>query len=92
MSDRLTSCISHLNVAILGADAMGTSRRLANAGYRLQLWDPADTGSQGHIGQIAASPAIAVKDADVIITTLPEIAMTRHLLLDHSVLEAAAPG
>jgi len=60
-------------VAVLGTGRMGSAlaRRLAGAGAELTLWDrTADRATALGLGRVAASPADATRDADIVISSL----------------------
>ena len=81
-------------VAVLGTGKMGVAmaRRLAASGFELTLWNRTpDKAEQLHIGRVAATPADATSDADIVISSLTNDAAVRAVYLgDHGVLERAA--
>ena len=88
-------------VAFLGLGAIGApmAAHVARAGHTLTIWNrTADraTGSAAAAAgaRVATSPADAVRDADVIITCLPESSHVAALLAadDHAMREAIRPG
>ncbi|MGA8636205.1 MAG: NAD(P)-binding domain-containing protein, partial [Candidatus Dormiibacterota bacterium] len=83
-------------VAILGTGKMGgaMARRLANAGFDITLWNRSATRAEElHLGRVAASPAEAVRGADIVISSLTNDAAVRDVYLgDNGVLSAAAGG
>ena len=81
-------------VAILGTGKMGGAmgRRLAASGFDLTLWNrtPGKARELG-IGQVAATPADAVRDAEIVISSLTNEAAVREVYLgDAGVLRTAA--
>jgi 3-hydroxyisobutyrate dehydrogenase-like beta-hydroxyacid dehydrogenase len=81
-------------VAILGTGRMGgaMARRLASSGFSLTLWNrtPGRARELG-IGRVAATPADAARDAEVVISSLTNDAAVRDVYLgDDGVLGAAA--
>ncbi len=84
-------------VAVLGTGIMGSAmaRNLVSAGLRTAVWDRstrataplADAGAL-----VAASPAEAVKDADVMITMLPTADVVNSVIFAGGVAEALAEG
>ena len=83
------------SVAVLGTGTMGSAfaRRLLGAGMRVTAWDPipasaarlADAGAK-----IAATPEDAVRDADVVLTSVPTIASIEETM--PRALAAMRPG
>ncbi|MFU8870865.1 NAD(P)-dependent oxidoreductase [Micromonospora sp. SL4-19] len=72
-------------IALLGTGTMGAAvgRRLLAAGQRLTVWNrtPGRTGSLVAAGaRAAATPAEAVRDADVVITMLTDATAVREVL------------
>jgi 3-hydroxyisobutyrate dehydrogenase len=60
-------------ITVLGTGKMGSalSRRLAGAGFDLTLWDrTADRAKAVGLGRVATSPAEAVAEADLVISSL----------------------
>jgi 3-hydroxyisobutyrate dehydrogenase len=81
-------------IAILGTGKMGgaMARRLAASGFDLTLWNrtPGKARELG-IGRVAATPADAARDADVVISSLTNDAAVRDVYLgDDGVLRIAA--
>jgi 3-hydroxyisobutyrate dehydrogenase len=81
-------------VAILGTGKMGGAmgRRLAASGFDLTLWNrtPGKARELG-IGQVAATPADAARDAEIVISSLTNEAAVREVYLgDAGVLRTAA--
>jgi 3-hydroxyisobutyrate dehydrogenase len=84
-------------VAVLGTGIMGSAmaRNLLKAGLAVTVWDrsPAATAGLARDGARAAgSPADAVRDASVAITTLPTAAVVESVMFGDHVAEAFAPG
>ncbi|WP_157744713.1 NAD(P)-dependent oxidoreductase [Micromonospora viridifaciens] len=82
-------------IALLGTGTMGTAigRRLLATGRRLTVWNrtPARTGPLVTAGaRAAATPAEAVRDADVVITMLTDATAVREVLL--KVAAVVRPG
>ena len=83
------------SVAVLGTGTMGSAfaRRLLGAGMRVTAWDPipasaerlADAGAK-----IATTPEDAVRDADVVLTSVPTIASIEETM--PRALAALRPG
>jgi 3-hydroxyisobutyrate dehydrogenase len=79
------------SVAILGTGKMGgaMARRLAAAGFEMILWNR--TAAKAHelgIGRVAATPAEATRDADLVISSLTNDAAVREVYLgDDGVLQ-----
>jgi 3-hydroxyisobutyrate dehydrogenase-like beta-hydroxyacid dehydrogenase len=62
-----------MNIAVLGTGKMGSAlaRRLAGAGFELTVWDrTGDRAKAVGLGRVAASPADAAAEADLVITSL----------------------
>ena len=60
-------------ITVLGTGRMGSAlaRRLAEVGFELTLWDrTAERAKAVEIGRVAASPAEAVEDAELVISSL----------------------
>ncbi len=84
-------------MAVLGTGIMGSAmaRNLVSAGLRTVVWDrsPAVTGPLGDAGAVvAASPAEAARDAQVVITMLPTAEVVDSVMFAGGVAEALAPG
>lgn len=81
-------------VAILGTGRMGgaMARRLAASGFDVVLWNRTrDKAEQLHLGRVAATPAEAARDAEVVISSLTNDAAVRDVYLgDSGVLQNAA--
>ena len=81
-------------VAILGTGKMGSAmaRRLADSGFDLALWNRTSTKAEElRVGRVAASPAEAVRDAEVVISSLTNDAAVRAVYLgEGGVLNGAA--
>jgi 3-hydroxyisobutyrate dehydrogenase-like beta-hydroxyacid dehydrogenase len=81
-------------VAILGTGKMGgaMARRLASSGYDVTLWNRTPAKAEElHIGRVAATPAEAARDADVVISSLTNDAAVRDVYLgEDGVLRSAA--
>jgi 3-hydroxyisobutyrate dehydrogenase len=87
----------NMQVAVLGTGIMGSAmaRNLISAGLRTTVWDrsPAATVPLSGAGAlVAASPAGAVRDAQVVITMLPTAEVVASVIFDGGVTEAFAPG
>jgi 3-hydroxyisobutyrate dehydrogenase-like beta-hydroxyacid dehydrogenase len=66
-------CAMTTRITVLGTGKMGSAlaRRLAGAGYELTVWDrTAERAKALGVGRVAASPAEAVAEADVVISSL----------------------
>ena len=75
-----------VRVAVLGIGIMGSAmaRNLVSAGLRTTVWDrsPAATAPLSAAGAlVAASPAEAVRDAQVVITMLPTADVVSSVML-----------
>ena len=82
------------HVAVLGTGRMGgaIARRLAAAGHELTLWNrtPERARALG-MGRVAESPADAIRDADIVISSLTDEQAVRDVYLgDGGVLDHAA--
>ena len=69
-----------MRVAILGTGKMGgaMARRLNSAGHELTLWNRTRERAEAlAMGKVAATPAEAVKDAEVVISSLTDAAAVR---------------
>jgi 3-hydroxyisobutyrate dehydrogenase len=87
----------HVRVAVLGTGIMGSpmARNLAAAGLRTTVWDrsPGATAPLAEAGAlVAASPAEAVRDADVVITMLPTAEVVDSVVFAGGVAQALAEG
>lgn len=80
-------------VAIIGTGKMGgaMARRLAAAGFDLTLWNRTfDKAESLHLGRVAATPAEATRDADVVISSLTNDAAVRAVYFgDDGILQGA---
>jgi 3-hydroxyisobutyrate dehydrogenase len=82
-------------VAILGTGKMGgaMARRLAASGFELTLWNRTpDKAEQLHLGRVAATPADAARDADVVISSLTNDAAVRAVYLSEGGVLSSANG
>lgn len=73
-----------MRVAILGTGKMGgaMARRLKGAGYELTLWNRTRRRAEElGVGKVAATPAEAAKDADVVISMLTDAEAVRSTYL-----------
>ena len=81
-------------VAILGTGKMGgaMARRLASSGFDVTVWNRTAAKAEAlHVGRVAATPAEASRDADVVISSLTNDAAVRDVYLgEHGVLHSAA--
>jgi len=89
------SSAATMRVAVLGTGIMGAAmtRNLIAAGLRTTVWDrsPAATVPLSEAGaQVAASPADAVRDAQIVITMLPTAEVVTSVVLDGDVAAAFA--
>jgi 3-hydroxyisobutyrate dehydrogenase len=87
----------HVQAAVLGTGIMGSAiaRNLAAAGLRTAVWDrsPAATAPLADAGAlVAASPAEAVRNADVVITMLPTAEVINSVFFAGGVAQALAHG
>ena len=85
-----------VRVAVLGTGIMGSAmaRNLVSAGLRTTVWDrsPSATAPLSDAGAlVAASPAEAVHDAQVVITMLPTADVVTSVIFDSGVA-GALPG
>jgi 3-hydroxyisobutyrate dehydrogenase len=86
-----------VRVAVLGTGIMGSAmaRNLASAGLRTTTWDrsSAATAPLSDAGVlVAASPAEAVHDAQVVITMLPTADVVTSVIFDSGVAEVLPAG
>jgi 3-hydroxyisobutyrate dehydrogenase len=84
-----------VRVAVLGTGIMGSAmaRNLVSAGLRTTIWDrsPTTTAPLADAGAlVTASPAEAVRDADVMITMLPTADVVNSVIFAGGVAEALA--
>jgi 3-hydroxyisobutyrate dehydrogenase len=81
-------------VAILGTGKMGgaMARRLASSGFDVTVWNRTPARAEElHVGRVAATPAEAARDADVVISSLTNDAAVRDVYLGEAgVLQSAA--
>jgi 3-hydroxyisobutyrate dehydrogenase-like beta-hydroxyacid dehydrogenase len=81
-----------MRVAILGTGKMGTAmaKRLASQGHQLKLWNRTRTRAEAvGVGEVASTPADAVRDADAVISMLTNAAAVRDAYLSS---DGAAKG
>jgi 3-hydroxyisobutyrate dehydrogenase len=86
-----------VRTAVLGTGIMGSAmaRNLAAAGLRTTVWDrsPAATAPLAQAGAlVAASPAEAVRDADVVITMLPTAEVVEAVMFTGGAAQALPDG
>jgi 3-hydroxyisobutyrate dehydrogenase len=84
-------------VAVLGTGIMGSAmaRNLLRAGLGIMVWDRSPEAAAGLAregARAAGSAADAVRDASVVITTLPTAAVVESMMFGKHVAEAFAPG
>jgi len=81
-------------VAILGTGKMGgaMARRLVSSGFDVTLWNRTPAKAEElHVGRVAATPAEAARDADVVLSSLTNDAAVRDVYLgEDGVLSSAA--
>ena len=82
-------------ITLLGCGLMGTpmSRRLLNHGYSLTVWNRTRSKAQAlveHGAKVAATPALAVEHADVVITMLEHGGVVEDVLFNPALPGAAA--
>ena len=87
----------NVRVAVLGTGIMGSAmaRNLVSAGLRTTIWDRSTTATAplSDAGAlVAASPAEAVRDAQVVITMLPTADVVTSVIFDSGVAEALPGG
>ena len=87
----------NVRVAVLGTGIMGSAmaRNLVSAGLRTTIWDRSTTATAplSDAGAlVAASPAEAVRDAQVVITMLPTVDVVTSVIFDSGVAEALPGG
>jgi 3-hydroxyisobutyrate dehydrogenase len=71
-------------VAVLGTGRMGgaIARRLASTGFDLTVWDRTFPKAQAlNVGRVASTPAEAIRDADIVISSLTNAAAVRDVYL-----------
>jgi 3-hydroxyisobutyrate dehydrogenase-like beta-hydroxyacid dehydrogenase len=71
-------------VAVLGTGRMGgaIARRLASTGFDLTVWDRTFPKAQAlNVGRVASTPAEAIRDADIAISSLTNAAAVRDVYL-----------
>ena len=93
----VTSSDQQRRVAVIGLGIMGSAMaaNLATAGFPTTVWNrsPAAAAPLVELGATAAERAEeAVRQADVVITMLPDAAAVTSVMIDGPVLEAMAPG
>jgi 3-hydroxyisobutyrate dehydrogenase len=82
-------------VAVVGTGKMGgaMARRLAASGFDLTLWNRTlDKAEQLRVGRVAATPADAVRDADVVISSLTNDTALRAVYLGEDGVLTSARG
>lgn len=83
-------------IAFLGIGLMGApmTRNLLNAGYPMTLWNRTVSKCEPFAGQvtIAASPADAVAEADVVITMLENGEVVEDVMVAQGAMAALKPG
>jgi 3-hydroxyisobutyrate dehydrogenase-like beta-hydroxyacid dehydrogenase len=81
-------------VAILGTGKMGgaMARRLAGSGFEVTVWNRTSSRAEElHVGHVAATPADAARDADIVISSLTNDAAVRDVYLgENGVLQVAS--
>ena len=84
------------HIAFLGIGLMGTpmARNLLDAGFPMTLWNRTASKCEPFAGEatIAESPALAVADADIVITMLENGAVVDQVLVGQGTLDALRPG
>ena len=93
----MTSSDQQRRVAVIGLGIMGSAmaRNVVAAGFPTTVWNrsPQVAAPLVELGATAAEGAEeAVRQADVVITMLPDAAAVTSVMIDGSVLEALAPG
>jgi 3-hydroxyisobutyrate dehydrogenase-like beta-hydroxyacid dehydrogenase len=71
-------------VAVLGTGRMGgaIARRLEASGFDLTVWDRATEKAQAlNVGRVALTPAEAIRDADIVISSVTNVAAVRAVYL-----------
>jgi 3-hydroxyisobutyrate dehydrogenase-like beta-hydroxyacid dehydrogenase len=82
-------------VAILGTGKMGgaMARRLAGCGFDVTLWNRTQARAEAlHVGRVAASPAEAAEDAEVVISSLTNDAAVRNVYFGEDGVLLGAAG
>lgn len=82
-------------VAILGTGKMGSAmaRRLAASGFDLTLWNRTSTKAEElGVGRVAATPAEAARDAEVVISSLTNEAAVRAVYLGEGGVLSSGAG
>ena len=87
----------NVNVTVLGIGIMGSAmaRNLVSAGLRTTIWDRSSTATAplADAGAlVAASPAEAVRDAQVVVTMLPTADVVTSVIFDGGVAGALPAG
>jgi 3-hydroxyisobutyrate dehydrogenase len=93
----VTSPDQQRRVAVIGLGIMGSAmaRNLVAAGFPTTVWNrsPSAAAPLAELGATAAEgPEDAVREADVVITMLPDGAAVTEVMIDGHVLEALPPG
>ncbi|HEX3565669.1 MAG TPA: NAD(P)-binding domain-containing protein, partial [Acidimicrobiales bacterium] len=93
----MTSSDQERRVAVIGLGIMGSAmaRNVVAAGFPTTVWNrsPQAVAPLVELGATAAEGAEdAVRQADVVITMLPDAAAVRSVMIDGHVLEALPPG
>lgn len=84
-----------MRVAIIGTGKMGgaMARRLKSQGHELTLWNRTRERAEAlHMGKVAATPADAVRDAEVVISMLTDADAVRTAYLGEKGAVTAAEG
>ena len=71
-------------VAVLGTGRMGgaIARRLAASGFDVTVWDRTSAKAQTlNVGRVALTPAEAIRDADIVISSLTNATAVRDVYL-----------
>ena len=84
------------HIAFLGIGLMGTpmTRNLLDGGFTMTLWNRTSEKCDRFSGEatIAASPAEAVADADVVVTMLENSDVVEHVLVEQGAISSMKPG
>ena len=86
-----------MQVAFLGLGIMGSrmARHIVDGGHQLTVWNRSPEAAEAFrdtTATIAASPAEAAKEADVLITMLASPDVVQAVMLDGGALDAMSPG